>query len=202
MMLHQFTSAHLWEPQVRRTLLAFSGKKSFEMPGDLDNYSYRKAVHKVLENKASFKHIHIPFLEHGNGRGKHTDGESDYPAPRWSSFPATAWTAPVSPLLPFPQEWLGAPQREEAGPCLCFTMWLWSQVDSRAGERIWRPKAGRQWEQHLASVSPQSAYMAKEKQTVGSDLTDGNQTALVKSETSPGFTWVVSGSLSPSLSDE
>lgn len=96
--------------------------------------SYRRAVHKVLENKASFKHIHIPFLEHGNGRGKHVDGESDYPAPRCSSFPATAWTAPVPPLLPFPQEQLGALQREEAGPCLCFPTWLPSQGGPRAGE--------------------------------------------------------------------
>jgi len=68
---------------------------------------YRRAAHQVLEDKAAFKHIHIPLLEHGSGRGKHAHGESDYPAPRRSSAPATAWTAPVPPLLPFPRGSLG-----------------------------------------------------------------------------------------------
>lgn len=78
-MLDPFTSAHQGL-QVRRIFTAFWGNKSFEMPGTGTRAAgqvadgYRRAVHEVLENTASFKQIRVPFLQHGNGRGKHTDG--------------------------------------------------------------------------------------------------------------------------------
>lgn len=171
---------------MRSTSLAFSGNKSFEMPGDLDE-GCRVVTGGQHINCWKRKHIPIPSLEHGNGRGKHADRESDYPAPRCSSFPATSRTALVLPLLPFPQEQLGALRREEAGPCLCFTTWLPSQVEP-GQEKDLKAKSRQAvraaWGQCFSIVSG----MLREKQTVGSDLTDGNQTAPVKSETSPGFT--------------